>query len=41
VPIEGLSTHDKQVCYEQACKQANSIADEVIQNHKLKLVEEN
>lgn len=37
VAIEGLATHDKQTCYENAVHEANSIADQVVRNHKLRL----
>jgi FMN-dependent NADH-azoreductase len=37
VAIEGLATHDKQQCFENAVEAANAIADQVVQNHKLRL----
>lgn len=37
VAIEGLTNHDKQVCYENAVHEANEIADQVVHSHKLRL----
>lgn len=37
VAIEGLATHDKQVCYENAVAAANQVADRVVQERKLRL----
>jgi hypothetical protein len=37
VAIEGLATHDKQQCFDNAVDAANAIADQVVQNHKLRL----
>lgn len=37
VAIQGLATHDKKECYENAVKEANAIADQVVKNHKLRL----
>lgn len=37
VAIEGLATHDKQTCYDNAVREANAIADQVVRNHKLRL----
>lgn len=37
VAIEGLAIHDKEVCFENACREANTIADTVVSNNKLKL----
>ncbi|KAL4159974.1 hypothetical protein PRNP1_000546 [Phytophthora ramorum] len=35
VAIEGLAMHDKEECFQNAVHEANSIADKVVQNHKL------
>uniref|UniRef100_K3X8W3 FMN-dependent NADH-azoreductase n=1 Tax=Globisporangium ultimum (strain ATCC 200006 / CBS 805.95 / DAOM BR144) TaxID=431595 RepID=K3X8W3_GLOUD len=37
VAIEGLANHDKQVCFDNAVREANAIADQVVRNHKLRL----
>ncbi|KAK1939347.1 FMN-dependent NADH-azoreductase [Phytophthora citrophthora] len=37
VAIEDLATHDKEECFRNAVREANCIADNVVQNHKLRL----
>ncbi|RLN88739.1 hypothetical protein BBJ28_00019195 [Nothophytophthora sp. Chile5] len=37
VAIEGLAIYDKEECFQNAVKEANAIADQVVQNHKLQL----
>lgn len=37
VAIVGLATHDKQECYDNAVREANAIADQVVRSHKLRL----
>ncbi|EGZ23632.1 hypothetical protein PHYSODRAFT_482680 [Phytophthora sojae] len=37
VAIEGLAMYDKEECFQNAVREANCIADKVVQNHKLRL----